>query len=132
MTWNSEKHNNPEGILITMPERFFDEYPGGEDTFRRIIEALEHLPTPVWGNTISSIPKLPVVYCYICFRGYIQYRLNIMEFRSGESREYHDGGIVRVFKNKNWVDLTGPVVKAPDGMFPKKGFQGFRYVKKLF
>jgi len=131
MTWTSELRNNPEGILLTIPERFFNDYPGGEKTFRKIIEDMNTKDFYTWGNTISSIPKLPVIYCYLCFKGFIQYRTNIVQFSKNQSREYNDGGIIRVFENKNWVDLTGPIIKAPEE-FPKKGFQGFRYVQKIF
>lgn len=132
MTWHSEKMNQPEGILITMPAKFFQEYPGGKEQYCYILERMNENDRIIWGNTISSIPKLPVVYCYICYDGYVRYRLNIVDFEKNTSKDFNDGGLIRIFKNKNWVNLTGPVVKAPEGEFPKKGFQGFRYVQKLF
>lgn len=132
MTWLSERTNNPDGILITFPAALLKEYPGGEKMIRRVLERSCGEEQIVWGNTISALPKLPVIYCYVCFLGFIQYRLNIVQFRANETRSYDDGGIIREFEDKNWVDLGGPVIKAPEGEFPKKGFQGFRYIQKIF
>lgn len=122
----------PDGIIITMPARFFQEYPGGEATYRRIVETMNVREEVIWGNTIANIPSVEVAYCYICFAGYVQYRFSIVDFEKNTSKEFSDGGIVRVFHNKNWVNLCAPVVKAPKEKFPQKGFQGFRYTPFLF
>ena len=124
--------HKPEGIIITMPSKFFDEYPNGEAGYRRIVESMNRFDDVMWGQTISAIPKHEVLYCYICFGGYVQYRFNIVDFEKSVSKEFNDGGIIRVFKNKNWVNLCGPVVKAKDCEFAMKGFQGFRYTNILF
>lgn len=121
----------PEGIIITMPEKFFAEYPGGEAQFRHIMEAMNHHDTIVWGNTIANIPQHEVLYCYLCFKGFVQYRLNILDYERNVSKQFSDGGIVRVFSNKNWVNLCGPVIPAPR-QIPRTGFQGFRYTHLLF
>ncbi|HET6991016.1 MAG TPA: hypothetical protein VFJ43_06815 [Bacteroidia bacterium] len=84
-----------------------------------------------WGQTIANIPTIDVLWCYIVFNGMVQYRMNIVNFERNASKEFNDGGIIRVFNNKNWINLTGPVIKAPREI-PWKGFQGFRYTEMLF
>jgi hypothetical protein len=123
---------NPEGIIITMPLRFFDDYPHGEAGYRRIVEYMNVKEDIVWGQTISGIPKVEVPYCYICFGGFVQYRFQIVNYEKNATKEFNDGGIIRVFENKNWVNLCAPVVKAPKEKFPQRGFQGFRYTPLLF
>src|SRR5690606_19709003 len=52
-----------EAILITVPARFFKEYPGGEKQFRKILEGLNETDRYEWGNTCGGgIPKIPVKY----------------------------------------------------------------------
>lgn len=125
-----DRMEKPEGILITMPVRFFSDYPGGEPQFRAIMDKLNKVDIP-WGQTISSIPKHEVLYCYLVFGGKVQYRLNIMSYEKGTSKEFNDGGIIRVFRNKNWVNLCAPIIPAPIDI-PMRGFQGFRYTEFLF
>lgn len=121
-----------EAILITVPAKFFKEYPGGEKQFRKILEGLNKTDAYQWGNTCGAgIPKIPVKYCYLVFQGKIQYRTEIARFERNKSMEFNDGGITRVFRHKNWVWLQGPVERAPRDI-PRKGFQGFRYSEWLF
>lgn len=114
-----------------MPTRFFKEYPGGESSFRRIIERLNYSDVFKWGNTIASIPKQEVPYCYLVFGGKVQYRTEILEYERNKTMTFYDGGIERVFTNKNWIWLRGPVERAPR-QIPMRGFQGFRYCDYLF
>jgi len=125
-----ENYGKPSGIAITVPARFFDEYPGGEKQFRYIIGLLNESGMK-WGQTISGIPKLEVDYVYLVFGGKVKYRCSIHSFEKNVSKEFGDGGIVRCFNNKNWVNLIGPVEKAPSD-FWMKGFQGFRYMDFIF
>ncbi len=121
-----------EGILLTIPERFFRDYPGGEKQFRKIIEGLNVTDSYKWGNTCGSgVPRLPVAWCYLVFKGAVQYRCDIASFEKNSSKEFNDGGIIRVFRNKNWIWLQGPVVSAPYNI-PQLGFQGFRYTSYIF
>jgi hypothetical protein len=121
----------PEGILLTMPERFFQHYPGGLDQYRKILEGMNETDKYTWGNTIANIPSIEVPYCFLVFGGKVQYRTEIVGYQRNITREYSDGGITRIFENKNWVDLQGPVIKAPFDI-PMKGFRGFRYTSLLF
>lgn len=114
-----------------MPARFFDLYPGGEKQFRHIMDMVDKHDTITWGQTISNIPKQPVIHCYLVFSGKVQYRLTIIDFEKNVSKEFNDGGLIRVFNNKNWANLCGPVIAAPFDI-PMKGFQGFRYTDDLF
>lgn len=118
-------------ILITVPKRFFNEYPGGLKAFETFIENMNADNMAVWYNTISNIPKASVQYCYSVYRGKVQYRLNVMEFQRNRSISFAEKGKRRDFPNKNWVLLTAPVIKARIDI-PMKGFQGFRYTEQLF
>lgn len=117
-------------IIITMPERFFKEYPNGEDGFKKVMGYVDEGKL-TWGQTISGIPKQEVQFVYLCYRGKVQLRLTLVDFEKNVSKEFNDGGIARRFKNKNWANLCGPVVWA-DGDYPQRGFQGFRYTEFLF
>lgn len=121
-----------EAILITVPAKFFKEYPGGEVQFRNVIERMNVTDRYRWGNTCGSgIPKIPVKFCYLVFGGKVQYRTEIFGFDRKRSMTFNDGGIRRTFERKNWVWLQGPVERAPRDI-PRKGFQGFRYSGWLF
>ena len=117
-------------IIITVPEKFFREYPGGESQFKEIMNRVDQGLT-TWGQTISGIPKQEVQFVYLCYRGKIQLRLTLLNFEKNCSKSFGDGGIIRNFRNKNWANLCGPVVWA-ERDFPQRGFQGFRYTEFLF
>ena len=119
-----------DAILITVPERFWDEYPGGKDAFDKVMDFVSQ-GRCLWHQTISNIPKQNVEFVYLVIHGKIALRLTIHEYMKNTSLTFKDGGVDRSFGNKNWVVLTGPVEKAPREMI-RKGFQGFRYTEFLF
>jgi hypothetical protein len=125
----------PDAIILTMPVKFFRDYPGGMERFRRTL-AMVDAGQFVWNQTISSIPKHEVLWCYLCIDGRIQYRLNISHYEKG-AKEFNDPTptgerVVRRFSDsKKWGILCGPVQKAPKDL-PMKGFRGFRYTNIIF
>lgn len=110
-----------------MPERFFQEYLGGEDAFKAVMEYVD-AGTTNWNQTISSVPKADVQFVYLCYRGKVQLRLTLLKFEKNISKTFCGE---RTFNNKNWAVLCGPVVWA-EGDFPQRGFQGFRYTEFIF
>lgn len=126
-----ENGGKPAGIAITMPAKFFEEGVYTTETFDRMMAIGNERGDFIWGQTISAIPQLEVEYVYLVFGGRVQYRLSILNYEKNATKQFDDGGIIRVFENKNWVNLCAPIVKAPFDFY-MRGFQGFRYVDYLF
>ncbi len=124
----------PEGIVITLPKIYFEETGVGTGFFVKSFEQYMDDEEAVWNFKLKNLPKLDVAFVYIIFDKEIQYRANLVMYERNVSKVFQDPpyfGKVREFKNKNWVLLTGPIVKPPYEI-PLKGFQGFRYCTKLF
>lgn len=68
-----------------------------------------------------------LMYVYILIAGRIRYRGTYVETIGPQTMNF--GG--RELFGKAWVCMTGPLVRAPFRI-ERKGFQGFRYTKKLF
>lgn len=126
-----ENGGKPAGILLTIPEKFFDEIVDAMAYINRAMEADVPDGTVKWYNTISGIPKLPVDFCYLVFKGKVQYRLTIVDIQHHDIMTFQDEGGVRTFLNKKWIRLTGPAEKAPRDLW-MRGFQGFRYADFIF
>lgn len=125
-----ENGGKPYAIALTVPVRFFEDYSGGLAQFQYIMGILEEAGM-TWHNTISAKPKMDVDYCYLVYDGKVQLKLLILGFETGKSRTFIEEDIERFFPNKNWVNLIGPVDKAPRDYY-MKGFQGFRYTDFIF
>lgn len=127
----------PEAIVLTIPQGFLKDYPGGEERFHRVMGAVNE-GAMIWNQTISAFPKHEVLYCYLTMNGKIAYRCNIAGYDFG-TKEFHDPQpkgetlhvVRRVLSDKRWVLLCGPVEKAPVEI-AYKGFQGFRYSQLLW
>lgn len=119
-----------EAIIITVPERFWNEYPGGEEAFEKEMSLISE-GDGTWMQTISNIPIQQVEFCYLIIHGKVTKRLTIHKYHKNKTMTFMDGGIPRTMENKNWVSLCGPVINAPMEII-RKGFQGFRYTKLLF
>lgn len=117
-------------IILTIPNRFWDEYPGGLAMFKRVMKQIDQ-GRNTWLQTISGIPKQEIEFVYLCFLGKVQCRLTPIEFRRNESHQWEGVDGMRVFNSRNWVELTGPVQWA-EKEYPMKGFQGFRYTEFIF
>ncbi len=121
-----------DAIMLTLGQKFFKLYPGGERQVRRQLERMNNSDNYYWMQLCGSgVPKVKVDYCYLVFNGKVQYRCDIVKYSKRESGEFTDGGITRVYSNKNMVYLQGPTITAPCEI-PFKGFQGIRYTELLF
>lgn len=127
----------PTGIILTIPQNFLREYPGGESRFRRAMGAVNE-GAMIWNQTISAFPKHEILHCYLCMNGKIAYRLNIAGYDEGtkvfnDPKPTGDGLEIvrRSLGHKKWVLLCAPVELAPTEI-PYKGFQGFRYTQDLW
>lgn len=122
----------PTGIIVTFPRVFFEEV--SRVKFVREFLAMNNSDYEgCWLCKVPAIPKLEVLHCYIIINNRIRYRANIAGFEQGGPQEF-DGrlsGKRRVHTAKAWMQLTGPVVKAPYRM-EMRGFQGFRYTQDLW
>lgn len=124
----------PYAIMINVPEAFFKhngKIKGDrEEAFRRFYENMGHaaFEHDCFYHFISSIPKHEVQFVYVCFRGYVQYKALLVQFLKNQPVNLPGYS----HPARDWCVTTGPVVKAPKGEFPQKGFQGFRYSEQLF
>lgn len=124
--------NRPIGIIVTFPRVFFEEVSTA--SFVREFLGMNNPDYEgYWLCKIGSIPRQEVLYCYIIINNRIRYRANIAGFEPGGPQQF-DGrlsGKPRIHTAKAWMQLTGPIVKAPYRM-EKRGFQGFRYTEELW
>jgi hypothetical protein len=121
----------PDGILVTLPAAWFLDFADGEAAFWRAMEGVNETENYIWHQTIGNIPTIEVPHVYLVFGGKVQCRLTVIEYERNKSMSFQRNGFIADFPNKNWVLLTGPVVKAPSD-FLMRGFQGFRYCKFIF
>jgi len=117
----------PEGIIKTMPMKFFEDFGGLERFDRAFMDYCNSSDRAFWYFNLSSKPKYEVLYFYILFDGAVRYRANILDYLPEQEMPVAGG----VMWAKCWVRVCAPVIKATEP-FPKKGFQGFRYTEKLF
>lgn len=123
----------PEGIMLTLPTRFFEDRKMTAEQFKLYFERLMSNEEMVWNFKLTNLPKHEIIYIYLVFDKHVQYRLNFVQFERNTTKSFKDSidNRRRLFPNQNWVIFTGPVVKPPH-VWPQKGFQGFRYTEKLF
>lgn len=119
-----------DGIIVTMPARFFVEY-----TMEKFLDDLERMNKEdnfIWYRVMKNLPKIKTPYCYWIIGGEIKYRMDILGFtRNNTLRFARPKGGIRTFENANAIQLVGPVINAPY-VIPMKGFQGFRYTELIF
>lgn len=123
----------PEAILLTLPVAFFKDRGMTYSEFEKYFDGVMSDPDSLWNFKLTNLPTMDVAWAYLVFDGFVQYRLNLVQYERNVSKQFNDtpDGIVRVFEACNWVILCGPPVKAPLDI-PMRGFQGFRYSKQLF
>lgn len=114
--------NPPVAIMINIPEAFFKDHD--EMSFRRFYQAMGREPfeNAHFNHFISCIPKMEVQHAYVCFKGKVQYKAIVVQ--------YIKDGIPQGLpyaERRDWLVLTGPVVKAPENI-EQRGFRGFQYV----
>lgn len=121
-----------DAIVLTLGKDFLDNwYPGGRDAVRKAIERCDEGNYQWMQFCGSGLPSVAVEFCYLMFDGKVQYRLSVEEYQAKVTGGFADGGVLRRFKSKNLVVMSGPVIKAPYDI-PMKGFQGFRYTELIF
>lgn len=123
----------PEGIVLTLPEQFFNNRKMTTEQFKKLFERFMRQEDAVWNYRLTNLPKNDICYVYLILDKHIQYRCQFVMYERNKEKTFVDApdGKPRVFPPSNWVLFTGPVVKPPHE-WPQKGFQGFRYCTKLF
>jgi hypothetical protein len=120
----------PDGIIVTLPARFFKEYD--HETYLKEIQEMNADEEKIWYRVMSRLPLLDCMYVYTIvdnkvhhralFAGLVRHK-NLFFTRQDGSR--------RNFPNANAFMMCGPIVMAPEEI-AMRGFQGFRYTHKLF
>lgn len=129
---DTKNSNQRDAILITIGQKTFDFYPGGENQVRGILEGMNNTDDYHWCQLCGSgVPKIVVPYCYLVIGGRVAYRCEVIKYGRNVTQRFNDTGIVRIMNNCNLVYMQGPVIKAPENI-PYKGFQGIRYTELLF
>lgn len=119
-------------IAVTLPKDFFNTRSGGRERFDRDMENVDS-GNSTWHHTICSKPKVEPEFLYFVHNGSILLRMTVLKFEGQKTKNFmQEDGSVTTYANKRWVICCGPVVWAPKGKYPMKGFQGFRYVEFLF
>jgi hypothetical protein len=123
----------PEGIMLTLPVKFFEERKMTTEQFKKVFERIMAKEDSYWNFKLTNLPTRDVCYVYLLFDKQVQYRCNLVGYERNQSKSFKDApdGKIRHFPNQNWVVFAGPVVKPPFE-WNQKGFQGFRYTTKLF
>lgn len=121
----------PDGIIVTLPARFFKEYP--VEWYLQDIERMnQEGSSTIWYRVMKNLPTLDFAYVYTIVDNKIWHRSQFAGLIRNETMSFPrpEGGR-RTFENANAVMMSGPVIMAPSHI-PMKGFQGFRYTKMLF
>lgn len=123
----------PEGIALTLPVAFFQDRGMSYAEFEKMFLEYMQEEDAIWNFRLTNLPLHDVVYVYLVFDGFLQYRGNLVQYERNVAKDFYDApdGKVRSFPPSNWVLFTGPIVKSPYER-QMKGFQGFRYTTKLF
>ncbi len=127
----------PDGILVTLPKPFFsggpDEEGWTEESLGRYFRMMNESDEMWWTQGLANKPKYDkILYCYMVYGGFVQYRLNIASIEGPAVKEFPArGGGFRSLSKKCWLTLCAPTIKAPYEI-PRQGFQGFRYTQEIF
>ena len=118
--------------MLTLGQSFLNNmYPGGREAVIKSLERTDDGSYQWMQFCGSGVPAKEVEFCYLVWDGKVQYRLSVVEYQKKITGKFADGGVVRSFKNRNLVIMSGPCIKAPYNI-PQKGFQGIRYTEFLF
>lgn len=121
-----------DAIMLTLGKNFLDKvYPGGRVAIIKALESTDSGEYQWMQFCGSGVPTRQVEFCYLIWDGKVQYRLTVERYQKNVTGKFADGGVVRSFKGRNLVIMTGPCTKAPYDI-PRKGFQGVRYTEFLF
>lgn len=122
-----------DAIILTLGQDFLNNiYPGGRASVITALERMNESDDHTWSQFCGGgIPNIKVEFAYLAWDGKVQYRLNVLSYKPKVTGAFGDGGMVRRFRNKNIVEMEGPVIKAPHDI-SFKGCQGIRYTELLF
>jgi hypothetical protein len=120
----------PDGILVTLPARFFVEYDHA-----KYLEEIKEMNTNegmIWYRVMKNLPTQDFLYVYTIIDNKIHHRSMFAGLIRNKTMIFGrpEGGR-RTFENANAVMMSGPIVMAPE-VISMRGFQGFRYTHKLF
>lgn len=120
----------PEGIIVTLPKRFFVEYDHAK--YMEEIKEMNRNEDMIWYRVMKSLPKLDVLYVYTIIDNKIHHRAKFAGLLRNTTMTFGrpEGGS-RTFENANMVMMTGPIVMAPHEI-SMRGFQGFQYTEFIF
>ena len=119
----------PEGIIVTLPKRFFEEQDHA--TYLKELEKVNN-DEHVWYRVMKNLPKQDFLYVYTIIANKVHHRTMFAGLARNKTMKFpRPNGGIRTFENANAVIMAGPVVMAPYEI-PMKGFQGFRYTEKIF
>ncbi len=121
---------HPDGIIVTLPKRFFEEYSHAK--YLQEIKDMNTNEGMIWYRVMKNLPVHDVLYVYTIIDNKIHHRSQFSGLIRNKTMTFGrpEGGS-RTFENANAVMMVGPVVMAPHEI-PMRGFQGFRYTKTLF
>lgn len=115
-------HERPEGIIKALPLTW------SYEDFEPELLSINEGGSP-WIFNLSGRPRFEVLYFYLLHGGKVRLRGNIMKYTLPNATIKCATGDF-VF-GKIWAEVGPPIIKAPAEIF-MRGFQGFRYTKKLF
>jgi hypothetical protein len=120
----------PDGIIVTLPARFFVEYDHA--IYLKEIEEMNQNENMIWYRVMKNLPTQDFLYVYTVIDNNVHHRSQFAGLIRNKTLTFPrpEGGS-RTFENANAVMMCGPVVMAPE-VIPMRGFQGFRYTTKLF
>lgn len=116
----------PVGIIKHLPPAW-EKASGGIEFIRSISLAINSGKAN-WHMSFAVKPRLEVIYLYVAFGGFVQFRVNIMDYKGGIGKMNMYGG---EFLAAWWAICTGPMVFPPSPI-PMRGFRGFRYTEALW
>ena len=131
--YTKDKSIRPDGIMLTMPNMFFEDRGWSVDQFKMYFKKFMAGEDNTWNYRLTNLPTLDFAWVYLVFDKQVQFRLNLVMIERNVTKVFNDGPDhkTRTFPNANWIILSGPAIEPPYE-WPQKGFQGFRYTTKLF
>lgn len=120
----------PDGIIVTLPARFFVEY--SHAAYLDEIKRMNADETMIWYRVMKNLPKQDFLYVYTIIDNKVHHRSLFAGLIRNTTLVFPrpEGGR-RTFENANAVMMAGPIVMAPEEI-KMRGFQGFRYTQKMF
>lgn len=121
----------PEGIIVTVGAKILGDN-GYKHWLKNFLEAMSE-EGMYYHFRVGAQPKADssLLYVYLCIGNRIRYRGYFAGSRPGGTLTLTNGKGYREVNGKAWILCAGPIERAPVKI-EMKGFQGFRYTKKLW